>query len=288
MADVNFFDAFGYKWALVGPAENLQDDQYKLGWGFIGAVPPSVEEFNRVHQVADEKANYLFGLINAAVVGSGGALNAGSVNALRDAMTGRNLGGVVITNSASVVVPARATRAWVRIWGAGGGGGGNGNAGVGGGGGGGGGAYWEGFLPVTGGGTIVATIGVGGVGGAPGGNTGNNGTASSFGGLAAAGGGVAGTGVAAGAGIGGVGGSVSAAANELGIGGSGGQNGIQLAPGADYIGGSGGGTYYSGNSLHGIAAGVGGTFPGGGGGGSGRNNAGGPGANGLILAQWLS
>lgn len=60
MAAVDILAAFGYKWAETGTVEALDDAQYKAGWAFIGATPPSVEQFNKVHQIADEKANYLY------------------------------------------------------------------------------------------------------------------------------------------------------------------------------------------------------------------------------------
>lgn len=59
MAAVNLPAAFGYKWGENGAVDAMDDSQYKLGWAFIGATPPSVEQFNKVLQTIDEKANYL-------------------------------------------------------------------------------------------------------------------------------------------------------------------------------------------------------------------------------------
>jgi hypothetical protein len=59
MAAVNLPEAFGYKWAENGTVDAMDDSQYKLGWAFIGPTPPSVEQFNKVLQTLDEKANYI-------------------------------------------------------------------------------------------------------------------------------------------------------------------------------------------------------------------------------------
>ncbi len=82
MPAVNFFDAFTYKWAQAGTAFNWDDAQYKLGWSTVGSVPPSVEQFNRVHQVADEKANWLFDLIQTAATAKGITLAAADLQGL--------------------------------------------------------------------------------------------------------------------------------------------------------------------------------------------------------------
>lgn len=111
MADVNFFDAFTYKWALVGPTEILQDDQYKQGWGFIGSVPPSVEQFNRVHQVADEKANYLYAQMSAVFSVTGQVPSAVSLTTLRDALRGTGLFQTAVTGTADT---SAATTEFVR------------------------------------------------------------------------------------------------------------------------------------------------------------------------------
>ena len=71
MAAVDILAAFGYKWAETGTVEALDDAQYKAGWAFIGATPPSVEQFNKVHQIADEKANWLYGQFSTAFTGYG-------------------------------------------------------------------------------------------------------------------------------------------------------------------------------------------------------------------------
>lgn len=82
MPAVNFFDAFTYKWAQAGTAFNWDDAQYKLGWSTIGSVPPSVEQFNRVHQVVDEKANWLFDQLKTAATAKGITLTAADLQGL--------------------------------------------------------------------------------------------------------------------------------------------------------------------------------------------------------------
>ncbi|HWK70049.1 MAG TPA: hypothetical protein VNS29_04325 [Burkholderiaceae bacterium] len=82
MANVDFFSAFGYAWGENGAIDQWVDTQYKLGWASIGSVPPSVEQFNRVHQIADQKANWLYGQLKAAATANGVTLAAGDLSAL--------------------------------------------------------------------------------------------------------------------------------------------------------------------------------------------------------------
>lgn len=82
MATVNFFDAFQYKWAQTGDIFAWDDTQYRLGWATVGSTPPSVEQFNRVHQVADEKANWLYGQLATVATAKGVTLAAGDLTGL--------------------------------------------------------------------------------------------------------------------------------------------------------------------------------------------------------------
>lgn len=66
MAAVNFYSGFEYKWGQTGGVIDLQDDQYKLGWAFIGSTPPSVEQFNKLQQLNDEKFAWLWGQFKSA------------------------------------------------------------------------------------------------------------------------------------------------------------------------------------------------------------------------------
>jgi hypothetical protein len=86
MADVSFFPGFTYKWAQTGQSVTMDDTQYKLGWAYIGATHPSVEQFNKVFQIADEKSNYLYRQIRNAVTSRGLTLSAHNDDSLRDAI----------------------------------------------------------------------------------------------------------------------------------------------------------------------------------------------------------
>jgi len=66
MAVVNFYSSFEYKWGQTGGVIDFQDDQYKIGWAFIGSTPPSVEQFNKLQQLNDEKFSWLWGQFKAA------------------------------------------------------------------------------------------------------------------------------------------------------------------------------------------------------------------------------
>lgn len=208
MAVVNILDAFGYKWAQTGTAEALTDDQWKAGWAFIGALPPSVEQFNKWGQIFDEKSNYLFGLLSPIAVAAGTPLTNVSVNTLRDALLGtsffitqaagtndRSVATTAFVAAASVprvatfvangswVVPAGITKVFVTATGGGGGGGSGGGGdisftGSGGGGGGAGFSQQRVEYPVVPGQTLTVTIGAGGAlatGGSSGGAAGGTG-----------------------------------------------------------------------------------------------------------------
>lgn len=97
MAAVDFFSAFGYKWGQTGNTITFQDDQYKVGWSFIGDVPPSVEQFNELQQLTDEKANWLFAQLQTAATELGVTLGAGNLGGLLQVIQ-------AITPDASVTV----------------------------------------------------------------------------------------------------------------------------------------------------------------------------------------
>lgn len=86
MAAVDFFSSFGYKWGQDGSVYNWDDAQYKQGWATIGSVPPSVEQFNRVHQVADEKASWLYQQIKAVTDNASLTLSAATSDTLLKAI----------------------------------------------------------------------------------------------------------------------------------------------------------------------------------------------------------
>ena len=91
MAAVDFFSSFGYKWGQDGSTYNWDDAQYKQGWATIGSVPPSVEQFNRIHQIADEKANYLFAHLQQAVLDAGLTLTPSGTDSLAKAIRALSL-----------------------------------------------------------------------------------------------------------------------------------------------------------------------------------------------------
>lgn len=84
MATVDFFTGFTYKWAQTGNNFAWDDAQYKLGWATIGDTPPTVEQFNRVLQVSDEKSNWLYGQLAAAAAEKGITLSAGDLDSLKN------------------------------------------------------------------------------------------------------------------------------------------------------------------------------------------------------------
>lgn len=57
---MDYFAGFNIEWAEDGQAFDWSEQQYKQGWSVIGDSKPSVEQFNGVHQVVDQKANWLF------------------------------------------------------------------------------------------------------------------------------------------------------------------------------------------------------------------------------------
>lgn len=86
MANVSFFPSFTYKWAQTGQLVSMDDTQYKLGWAYIGTTHPSVEQFNKVFQIADEKSNFLYRQIKNAVESKGLSMSANNDLSLRDAL----------------------------------------------------------------------------------------------------------------------------------------------------------------------------------------------------------
>lgn len=87
MAVVNILQpAFGIKWAQDGTVESIDEAQWRAGWSFIGATPPSVEQFNKVHQVQDEKSNWLYQQMLAVFAAGSETPTVGDLNSLRDSI----------------------------------------------------------------------------------------------------------------------------------------------------------------------------------------------------------
>lgn len=195
------------------------------------------------------------------------------------------LSSVSFGSSGTWTVPTGVTSVHVRMWGGGGGGGGS-NTGSGFGYRGGGGGYCEGYLSVTPGANITVTVGVGGAGGTTSPTSGAAGTASAFLSMTANGGGA---GTVAGGGGSGAGGTASGG-TILNITGQFGAPPSLVGAQADqFPGGSTFATSSCGPGLGDFVA-FNGIFPGGGATGSISatvNIAGGTGANGLVLLDWI-
>ena len=86
MAAVDLANVFGFKWAENGTVDVIDDSQWTAGWAFIGATPPSVEQFNKVFQIFDEKTNYINsrrigGMAGfSELIGASGALDSSHLN----------------------------------------------------------------------------------------------------------------------------------------------------------------------------------------------------------------
>lgn len=82
MADPTFFDLFKATWAQSGLTEGITELQYKTGWAFIGSVPPSVEQFNKVQQTTDERLAWLYQQLDGLAAVTGRPLTAAGSDAL--------------------------------------------------------------------------------------------------------------------------------------------------------------------------------------------------------------
>jgi hypothetical protein len=92
MADPTFFDLFKSTWAQNGLTEGITDLQYKTGWSFIGSVPPSVEQFNKVQQTTDERLTWLYKQLDSLAAVTGRPLAATGSDALSYAQQNLNAG----------------------------------------------------------------------------------------------------------------------------------------------------------------------------------------------------
>ncbi len=86
MAAMDFFKDFTKLWANKGQIEPINEDQYDQGWAYIGATPPSVEEFNVVQQLSDQKVAWLYQQLAALITAGNGLPTAAGLTALRDAV----------------------------------------------------------------------------------------------------------------------------------------------------------------------------------------------------------
>lgn len=111
MPTVNILDAFTYKWGQLGTVENIDDNQWKTGWAFIGATPPSVEQFNKWGQIFDEKSNYLYSQLKTVYDLAAVVPGAADANSLRDALRAV---GVFTTKAIGTNDTSAATTAFVQ------------------------------------------------------------------------------------------------------------------------------------------------------------------------------
>ncbi|MBB1593533.1 hypothetical protein [Achromobacter sp. UMC46] len=94
MADPTFFDLFKSTWAQNGLTEGITDLQYKTGWSYIGSVPPSVEQFNKVQQTTDERLSWLYKQLDGLAAVTGRPLQEGGSDALSHAIQNLDAGNV--------------------------------------------------------------------------------------------------------------------------------------------------------------------------------------------------
>lgn len=297
--------AFGIKWAQDGTVAVIDEAQWRAGWAFIGATPPTVEQFNKVMQIADEKSNYLYAQMLSVFTAAGEVPSVADNNSMRDALASLYNGGRIInvrafTSSGTFTRSPGATSGIIDILGGGAGGAGStptsaSQASVAPGGGSG--AYgrhvFAGNMPAS----QAYTIGAGGTGGGPG-AVGGAGGATTFGALTAPG---APAPAAAGTGPipimigGGLGAPVATGCNVFNGAGQSGNPAFALALNA-LVGGNGGGTPFGSGANPLISASANGPASvSRGGGGAGATNgasagagfSGGNGGAGLIIVmEW--
>lgn len=68
---ISTLNSFDMAWGENGGRFDWQPAQYRQGWATIGDVPPSVEQFNALHYLQDEKANFLYRQLAAVAAAAG-------------------------------------------------------------------------------------------------------------------------------------------------------------------------------------------------------------------------
>lgn len=68
---ITTLNSFNMAWGENGGRFDWQPAQYRQGWATIGDVPPSVEQFNALHYLQDEKANFLYRQLADVVAAAG-------------------------------------------------------------------------------------------------------------------------------------------------------------------------------------------------------------------------
>lgn len=86
MAATTFYDGFTLTWASTGSTATLDSDDLETGWAYIGATPPTVEQFNAVEQQAFRRDQWLYGQIKGVTDAAGMALAAANTDTLASAI----------------------------------------------------------------------------------------------------------------------------------------------------------------------------------------------------------
>lgn len=83
---IDLLRTFALTWGETGGAFDWNEAQYRQGWSAIGDIPPSVEQFNAVHQIADKKSNYLYRQMAEVARVAGKNFTPASNNTLRESI----------------------------------------------------------------------------------------------------------------------------------------------------------------------------------------------------------
>ncbi|HEL5025735.1 TPA: hypothetical protein UOA81_000904 [Stenotrophomonas maltophilia] len=83
---MEFFQGFTVTWAAEGPVADLTEQAVRAGWGFIGQVPPAVEQFNAVHSGDGLRQQWLFNQVKGVTDVAGLTLTAEETGTLQAAI----------------------------------------------------------------------------------------------------------------------------------------------------------------------------------------------------------
>lgn len=86
MADPTFFDLFEALWGENGTTDVITLPQYKAGWAYLGSLPPTVEQFNKVQQLNDQKLAWLYQQVKSVADDMGRPLDADTIDVLLHAL----------------------------------------------------------------------------------------------------------------------------------------------------------------------------------------------------------
>ncbi|MGB3433561.1 hypothetical protein [Achromobacter sp.] len=92
MADPTFFDLFETQWAETGIVDVMTLPQYRAGWAFIGSLPPTVEQFNKIQQLNDQKLAWLFHQVKAVATETGQEIGPATLDILIHALQNLDMG----------------------------------------------------------------------------------------------------------------------------------------------------------------------------------------------------